>query len=406
MKDIFSKCHEFLDRPKAFDAADCDLAAELFAGISPPQNAGPWMQSNGRPLLQFSSNDYLGLAMHPEVRTEAVEMVQRYGISSPMGSRLLTGTTKHHLQLESRVAAFKRCEAALTFAAGSLAMIGTMDCLACNGDLVIMDQYAHATLVCGAKSSGARVARFRHNDLDHLERLLKRSAGRRPVAIVVDGVYSMHGDMAPLPELVRLKEDYGARLIVDDAHGTGVCGENGRGTASHFGIEDQIDLQLGTFSKAVGTTGGFVAGARAVVDYIRYNAPTFVFTKAMSLAVAAATHKALRLLEKADAQRERLLKNTQRLRQGLTADGFCFGKPQSPITPIEFAGSDALHYAHRLRKEHGIWVAPVVYPAVSLGRSMIRVIPTARHTNEDIDRLTHALSRIRAAMAEGTMTAT
>ncbi len=404
MKDIFNKCHDFLDRPKAFDAADCTVAAELFSSVSPPQNAGPWMQSNGRALLQFSSNDYLGLAMHPEVRAEAMEMVQRYGVSSPVGSRLLTGTTRYHLELENRLAEFKRCEAALTFAAGSLAMIGTLDCLAGDGDLLIMDQYAHATLVCGAKSSGARVARFRHNDLEHLERILERSAGRRPIAIVVDGVYSMHGDLAPLPELVRLKEAYGARLIVDDAHGTGVCGEQGRGTAAHFGVEGQVDLQLGTFSKAVGTMGGFAVGDRAVVDYIRYNAPTFVFTKAMPVAVAAATQKALELLEKADAQRKLLEENTQRLRQGLIAGGFHFGEPQSPITPIEVNGMDALYFAYGLRQVYGIWVAPVVYPAVPLGRSIMRVIPTARHTSADVDRLIHALPEIQASMIQGSMT--
>ncbi|MGQ9575184.1 MAG: aminotransferase class I/II-fold pyridoxal phosphate-dependent enzyme [Thermoguttaceae bacterium] len=404
MADIFDKCRKFSEGPQAIRGNARRLAAELFSSPSPADNAGPWAGSNGRRILQFSSNDYLGLAMHPEVRAAAAGVVQQYGIGAPMGSRLLTGTTEEHLELERALAQFKRTEAALTFTSGALAMMGTLACLAGPGELLILDEHAHATLVCGAKISRAEIAQFRHNDLAHLEVILRRAAGR-PAAVVVDGVYSMQGDTAPLDELVALKERYNVRLIVDDAHGTGVWGEQGRGTAARFGVEDQIDLHLGTFSKALGTAGGFVAGQAAVVSYIQYNAPTFVFTKAMPLAVVAATRKSLELLERADDRRCRLWENRLRLQQELRERGFQIGRTQTPITPIRFAGSEALYFARELRSTFGIWAAPVVYPAVPLGSSILRVIPTAMHSEEDIHLLVDALTRIRASTIVGSLVA-
>jgi 8-amino-7-oxononanoate synthase len=398
LKDIFDKCVEFIDRPKTILADDHALAAELFTSVSPVANAGPWIQANGRKMLQFSTNDYLGLAMHPDVRARATEMVERYGVCSPMGSRVLTGTTEHHLRLEEKVARFKRTEAALTFATGSMAMMGALACVAHPRDILIMDQYAHASLVCGARISGAKILYFRHNDMDDLENILKKVVDSRALAIVVDGIYSMQGDMAPLPRLVELKKKYNARLLVDDAHGTGVCGENGRGTAAHFGVEDEIDLHMGTFSKALGTIGGFACGSRVVIDYIRYNAPTFLFTKAMPISIVAATEMALELLEHADDKRKRLWENTCRLQKGVRELGFSYGSTMSPITPIRANGTDALYIAQALRQEYGIWAVPVIYPGVHLGTSIVRVIPTASHSDSDIDHLIQSLGSVSKKM--------
>lgn len=403
MKDIFDKCEEFLSASRRLDRRDRALAAGLFASVSPPANAGPWIAANGRKLLQFSSNDYLGLAMHPEVRARALEIVHEYGVCSPMGSRLLTGTTELHLELERKLAVFKRCEGAVTFPTGAMAMIGMLACLAGPGDLLVLDEHAHATLVCGARISGAKIAYFRHNDVEHLEGILCGHASAAPRAIVVDGVYSMQGDVAPLAELAVLKRKYGARLIVDDAHGTGVFGEHGRGTAAHLGVESEIDLQAGTFSKALGTIGGFVAGDAAVVEYIRYHAPTYIFSKAMPLAVAAATLKALELLQEADDRRRRLWENARRLQAGLKARGFDLGRTQSPITPVHAAGNDALYMAGELRTTYDIWAAPVIYPAVRLGASILRLIPTAMHGDAEIDSLVDALATVRGAMILGSM---
>jgi 8-amino-7-oxononanoate synthase len=405
MKDIFDKCEDFLLEPKAVDSRDLELAADLFTRTSPPNNAGPWIEAEGRELLQFSSNDYLGLAVHPDVRARAAEVVQECGISSPMGSRLMTGNTEYHAELERRVAVFKRCEAAVTFPSGAMAMIGTLACLAGPQDLLILDEQAHATLVCGARASGATVRFFRHNDVEHLESVLARSETFQSKAIVVDGIYSMGGDMGPLRELVALKREHGARLFVDDAHGTGVFGENGRGTASHLGVEEDVDLHLGTFSKAVGTIGGFVAGDGTVMEYIRYHAPTFVFSKSTPLAVVAATLVSLELLHQADDRRKKLWENANRLQQGLRQLGLDVGDTQSPITPIRLPGNDALHIADQLHRVQGIWAAPVVYPAVSLGQSILRVIPTAMHTEADVDYLVRSIGMIRGSMVLGSLSA-
>ena len=393
-KDLFEKCVDFVERPRSVSDGQVALAADLFSAVSPPANAGPWVKSEDAPYLQFSTNDYLGLASDPEVQARGAEAARQYGVSSPMGSRAMTGTTALHLELESQIAAFKRCEEALTFTTGSMAMMGMMAALAGPGDTLFMDQFAHASLVCGARISGATIVFFRHNDLDHLERLLSQRNPDSAAAIVVDGVYSMQGHLAPLPALVELKSRHGVRLIVDDAHGTGVFGPQGRGTAAHFGVEAGVDVHAGTFSKALATMGGFVAGDRAVIEYLRFNAPTMLFTKAAPLAIVAATRESLSKLEKADAQRERLHKNAKRLQEGLMANGFDIGGTQSPITPIQFCGNEALEVAHELRRAHRIWVSPVVYPAVEMGKSIIRIIPTARHTPDDVDFLIDSLMAV------------
>ena len=399
---MFDKCEAFLARAKSVTPGDQALATELFTAVSPPVNAGPRMDVNGREMLQFATNDYLGLAQHPEVRAVGLEMAERYGVCAPMGSRLLTGTTDYHLKLEDRVAKFKRTEAALTFATGSNATMGALACLAHHRDVLVMDQYAHASLVCGAKISGAKVLFFRHNDMEDLEKTLKSVENARSLAIVVDGIYSMQGDMAPLVELVALKKKYNARLLVDDAHGTGVCGEGGRGTAAHFGVEDDIDLHMGTFSKAVGTIGGFIAGSKTVVDFVRYNAPTLLFTKAMPISIVAATEKSIDILEAADDRREQLWENVCRLQGGVAKLGFSIGDTMSPITPIQANGTEALYIADSLRRDHGIWAVPVIYPGVHLGTSIVRVIPTANHTDADVDHLVSSLATVQKNLPEAT----
>ncbi len=405
MEDIFAKCREFFSGPKIVPAEELALAAEMFLAHSPVANAGPWMEFEGQKYLQLSTNNYLGLANHPEVCAAAAAVVSRFGIGAPMGSRLLTGNTEAHEELEAQLAHFKRCEAAIVFPSGALAMMGAVGCLAGPGDVLLLDEFAHTTLVCGARISQAEIRTFRHNDLDHLESQLKKIGGIRPVAIIVDGVYSMDGDTSPLRELVELKDRYGVRLIVDDAHGTGVFGPEGRGTAAFYGVEEQVDLHLGTFSKAFGTIGGFAAGSKEVIDYVRFRAPTFVFTKSMPLAVVAATRIALQLLQQGEELRQKLWANTNRLQQGLKERGFSVGRTQSPITPIEMEGAEALRVAHALRTLYRIWVTPVVYPAIRLGRSILRVIPTALHTDEDIDHFLESLTAVRASLALGSLSA-
>lgn len=403
MADLFERCFRFVEHPRIVRPEDQDLAVSVFSAIAPVENAGPWINVRGRKVLQFATNDYLGLSTHPEVRAAAADAARQCGIGAPMGSRLLTGNTVEALELERCLADFKRCDAALTFTSGALAMMGTLGCLATPRDLLILDEHVHTTLNCGAKISGAEVIHFRHNDVGHLKRTLARHAHSRPTAIVVDGIYSMAGDMAPLQDIVALKRRYGARLIVDDAHGTGVFGAQGRGTAAHLGVEPDVDLHCGTFSKAFGTAGGFVAGPRAIIEFLRYNAPTYVFTKAMPMVLVAATRKSLDLVRAADDRRARVWENRKRLQDGLVARGFRIGSTESPITPIQFEGNEALYVAQKLRTSYGIWAAPSVYPAVPMGRSILRVIPTALHTDADIDYLLEGLTAIRASMIVGAL---
>jgi 7-keto-8-aminopelargonate synthetase-like enzyme len=395
--DLLQRAEEFLKAPRTVSAEEAGLAAEMLASVSPPNNAGPWITHGDTKFLQFSTNDYLGLASAPSVREKATEIVAKYGISAPMGSRTMTGTTADHLELEQRVAELRGCEAALVFATGASAMMGLLAALAKPGDFLFLDQYAHTSLVCGAKIAGATTVFFRHNDLGHLEFLLQQYAGQGPGAIVVDGVYSMQGTVAPLAQLADLKHRFGMRLIVDDAHGTGVFGEHGGGTPLHQDVNDEVDVQAGTFSKAIATIGGFVAGPKVLVDYLRYTAPTMLFTKSIPLAVVAATMESIHLLWEGDDLREKLHRNARRLQDGLKANGFDIGRTQSPITPIQFNGNEALVVAKELRETHRIWVSPILHPAVEMGKSIIRVIPTARHTTDDIDYLIESLMACKVA---------
>jgi len=395
MPDVFDKCVKFMAQSRIVEEQHRRKAEGVLYRRMPIANAGPWMDLDGRSVLQFSTNDYLGLASDERVIGAAAEITSRYGISTPMGARPLTGTIELHVELERQLADFKRTEKALVFSSGAYAMMGAVAALAGPRDLVVLDRYAHASLVCGAKISGARMRFFQHNDLEDLEAILMETPPSRARMVVVDGVYSMQGDTAPLPDLCDLCEKYGARLIVDDAHGTGVCGASGRGTAELQNVEDRIDLHLATCSKALATTGGFAAGDALVIDYLRYTAPTILFTKAMPAAVAAATLAALAILRTEHNRRTVLWENTRFLQDELRKGGFEIGKTQTPITPIRGNGADAVHISAELYENHGICASAVLYPAVPIGTSILRVIPTARHTRADIQTLLDALCEVR-----------
>lgn len=400
MADIFDKCTKYLSQSRIVKKRrDRRAAIGVLYRQSPLDNAGPWLDIDGRQVLQFSTNDYLGLATDPRVRKAAAEIVSKYGVSAPMGARPLTGTIELHVELERELAEFKRTEKALVFSNGAHVMMGAIAALAGPRDLVILDRYAHASLVCGAKISGARVRFFRHNDVEDLEAILMETPRSLPRMVVVDSVYSMQGDIAPLNELCDLCEKHGARLLVDDAHGTGVCGENGRGTAELLGVEDRVDLHMGTFSKALATVGGFVAGESTIIEYLKYSAPTILFTKAMPACMVAATLESLRLVREAGDRRKALWRNMRMLQDGLRQVGFDIGNTQTPITPIQGNGSDALHMSDALYEKHGIWTSAVLYPAVPIGTSILRVIPTANHTREHVTILLDAMAQLRADYA-------
>jgi len=397
--DLFRKCFEFREKTRIIADQYKEVAEKIFMDTSPIENYGPRMVKDGKEFLQFSTNDYLGMTRHPDVRRAALEMVEKYGISAPMGARPLTGTTPLHLELEAEVADFKRTEASVTFSTGADAMIGAVASLFGPKDLIVADQYAHTSLLIGARVSRAELKIFRHNDVKALEKTLAQAEPGRAKGVVIDGVYSMHGDIAPIPEIVEIKNKYGARLIVDDAHGTGVNGENGRGTAERTGGEEGVDLHLGTFSKAFATSGGFAAGAAEVIFYVRFNAPTMLFTKSMSAAVAAATLASIRAARKEPERRRTLWENTKFLQDGIRELGFPLST-QTPITPLRMKGTAAVLAAAFLREKHGIWAAAVTYPAIRFGTSILRIIPTTNHSKEDIRALLHGLSDVRREIPE------
>ncbi len=392
MADIFDKCDEFWSRMRKVAGEHFDKG--VFFRQFPVTNCVPIVQVEGIEYLQISTNDYLGLATHPEVIEAASQVVVANGIGTPLGARPLTGSTELHVELEKKLAEFRRTEASLVFNLGLGAMSGTIACMVGRKEKVFVDAYAHGCLHDGARLCKGEASWFGHNDLDDLEGQLKACPLEQPKLIAVDGVYGMTGDLAPLPDLVRLKKKYNAQLFVDDAHGTGVLGENGRGTPELFGVEDEIDLHGGTFAKAFGTFGGYICGSRRAIDFIKFVSPGFVLTKALPGAMTAATIKSLELMQSMPERRTQLWENVSVLRDGLKQAGFNIGEPQGAVTSIFTRGAMALSAVRMLQDEHQILVNPVMYPAVPYGTSIIRMTPSALHTPEQMIRLVDAINEV------------
>src|SRR5262245_12300217 len=303
LEDIFSKCRED-ERVQLARAAD---AIPYYRAISSGQD--PVVMLDGQPVVMLGSNNYLGLTNHPEVKQAAADALAKYGTGCA-GSRLLNGTLDIHVDLEERLAAFTRREAALTFSTGFQVNLGVLSCLLGRGDVAILDALDHACIIDGCRLGFGRSYKFRHNDMDDLEKKLEFAKGH-PMLIVVDGVFSMEGDLAPLTTIAALKRRFGARLMVDDAHGLGVFGEHGRGTPEHFGVEGEVDLVMGTFSKSLAAIGGFIAGPKEVIDYVRLHARAEIFSAAPPPSSVAAARKALDIVEREPERRKQLWENTE-----------------------------------------------------------------------------------------------
>jgi 8-amino-7-oxononanoate synthase len=380
-------------------ALDYQLARSIRdAGIYPyfrelTSAQDPVVMIDGRERIMLGSNNYLGLTNHPEVKSAAQEALARYGTGCA-GSRLLNGTLDIHVRLEERLAVFMRREAALTFSTGFQVNLGVLSCLIDRHDTVILDALDHACIVDGARLGFGRILKFKHNDMKSLAQKLGAAAPDSGKLVVVDGVFSMEGDLAPLPEIVRLTKRHGARLMVDDAHGVGVLGACGRGTAEHFGVEADVDLVMGTFSKSLAAIGGFVAGDAVVIDFIKHNARSEIFSAAPPPASVAAAAKALEIVEREPERRKQLWETTTYMKRELRALGFDTGDSESPVIPI-VVGDDLLTFkmVHRLHEE-GVFVNCVISPAVPVGRAMIRTSYMATHTREHLDRALEALARV------------
>ena len=340
---------------------------------------------DGRRLLMLGSNSYLGLTRHPEVMAAAAQALNRYGTSCA-GSRFLNGTLDLHIELEEELARWVGKEASIVFTTGFQVNQGVISVLAGRHDWVILDSHDHASIVDGARQSMAKVVKYRHNDMGHLEEILAGVPADKGKLIVVDGVFSMEGDIARLPHLVELSDAFRAVVMVDDAHGLGVLGKEGSGTLSHFGLTDRVDFIMGTFSKSLASIGGFIAADRPSVEFLKHHARSLMFSASLPPPCAAAALAALRLIRKEPELRQRLWSNTTRMKEGLVAEGFDTGFSETPIIPVRVGEIFVLAVMCKRLEEEGIFVNPVVPPAVPPHDCLLRISLTAAHSHSQIDQ--------------------
>ena len=363
---------------------------------------GPTCEVDGREVISFSSNDYLGLTHHPRLREAAVRAVTDYGVGSG-AVRTIAGTMSLHQRLERDLAAFKGTEASLVFGSGFTANTGVMPVVAGEGDLFVSDALNHASIIDGMRLSRARREVYPHKDVEALRKVLARARAHgqpdtgepyRLILVVTDGVFSMDGDIAPLPGIVEAAEEHGAAVLVDDAHASGVLGDRGRGSVDHFGLHGRVALQVGTLSKAVGVLGGYVAGSAALRELLTQRARPFLFSTSHPPAVAAACIEALVVMQEADELFERLWANTRRFKGELARLGFDTGASETPITPVIVGESEAAIRLSDALFEAGVFVTSVVYPTVALDQARLRAIVTAAHTDEQLERALGAFDSV------------
>jgi 8-amino-7-oxononanoate synthase len=388
--DIFEKCFRF-DKVKML------ISKGLYPYFRTIESAqDPEIIMNGRRMIMVGSNNYLGLTNHPKVKEAAIEAIKKYGTGCA-GSRFLNGTLDIHVNLEEKLARFIRKESALIFSTGFQVNLGVISAIVGKDDLVIIDKMDHASIIDGCRLSFGEVKKFKHNDMSDLERLLKEYENRDKL-IVVDGVFSMEGDIAHLPDIVTLAKKYGSRIMVDDAHGIGVLGKTGRGTAEHFGIEDEVDLIMGTYSKSLASIGGFIAGSADVIHYIKHFARSLIFSASPPPASVASVSAALDIIENEPERREKLWKNTTKMFKGFKALGFEVGPSQTPIIPV-LVGEDEKAFAMGIMlQEEGVFANVAVTPAVPNGRALIRTSYMATHTDEHLNIVLDAFEKVGKAL--------
>ncbi len=336
-----------------------------------------------RSVVNLSSNNYLGLATHPRLRQAALDAVEKYGVGSG-AVRTIAGTMEIHMELERRLAAFKHVEAVVVFQSGFTANAGTVSSILSKDDVIVSDQLNHASIIDGARLSRATIKVFPHKDVDAARAILRELPTAQRKLLITDGVFSMDGDLGPLPELCAAAEEYGAVMMVDDAHASGVFGRHGSGTVDHFGCHGRVDIQVGTLSKAVGVLGGYVAGTRTLIEFLYHRARPFLFSTSHPPAVAAACIAAIDVLETEPQWMEQLWDNTRFFKSGLEALGFNTGRSQSPIIPVIVGeASRAMAMSDRLF-EKGVFAQGIGFPTVARDQARLRTIPTATHTREDL----------------------
>jgi 8-amino-7-oxononanoate synthase len=384
---VLEKCYRYEDAERVRQTG----FYSFFRVVDSAQD--PEVVIGGRRMIMLGSNNYLGLTNDPRVKEAAIEAIRKYG-SGCAGSRFLNGTLDLHVRLEERLAEFMRQEAAVTFATGFQVNLGAISCLVGKGDTVYLDKQDHACIIDGARLSFGDVRKFRHNDPRDLRRQMAVDHDTRGRLIVIDGVFSMEGDIAPLPQILAAAVEFDAAVMVDDAHGIGVLGKTGRGTAEHFDLEQDVDLIMGTFSKSMASVGGFIAGDAVVIDYIKHRARTMIFSAAPPPASVAAALATVEIMDSEPERRTRLWENARFFAEGLRSLGLDTGESKTPVIPI-VVGEDltALRMVHRLHQE-GLFVNCVLSPATPPGRALIRTSVMATHTREQLSRALDAVEKV------------
>ncbi|HTY00708.1 MAG TPA: aminotransferase class I/II-fold pyridoxal phosphate-dependent enzyme [Bacteroidota bacterium] len=388
--DLFQKCW-------SFTRADDIKAAGYYPYFRPIQeNEGPVVMIEGRKIIMAGSNNYLGLTADPRVKEAAKKAIDKYGTGCS-GSRYLTGTLDLHNQLEERLAAYYAKEACLLYSTGYQTAQGIIPTLVQKGEYVVSDRDNHACIVAGnlmAKGAFAEFVRFKHNDMDDLWRTLSKLPKNAGKLVVSDGVFSTSGTIVDLPNLVKAAHEFGARILIDDAHATGVIGKGGRGTASHFGLEEEVDMTMGTFSKTFASLGGFVVGERAVINYLKHHAPALIFSASPTPAAVAAALVALEILEKEPERIARLIANAQKMRDGFRSMGFRIIDGQTAIVPVIIGDDMRTFIFWRKLFDSGVFVNAFISPGVPNGMQMLRTSYMATHENQHLDRILETFRKI------------
>lgn len=357
---------------------------------------------NGKKVLMFGSNSYLGLTNHPKIKEAAQKAISKYGTGCA-GSRFLNGTLDIHIELENKLAQYVNKEAALLFSTGFQVNLGVLSSITGRNDYLILDEYDHASIIDGSRLSFSRTIKYSHNNMEDLEQKLYNLPAEAMKLIAVDGIFSMEGDIVKLPEIVELADKYGANIMVDDAHSLGVIGELGAGTASHFGLDDKVDMIMGTFSKSLASLGGFIAGDADTVDYLKHKARSLIFSASMPPSSVASVISALEIIQSEPERIEQLWANTRYAMQLLHEEGFDTGATESPIIPVYIRDNYKTFMVTKMLQEDGIFVNPVVSPAVPSDQSLIRFSLMATHTFSQIEEAVEKLSKAAVSLEVPTM---
>lgn len=386
--DLFKKCEEHA----IYDIAREKGIYPYFHELTTGQDTQVVME--GHDTIMLGSNNYLGMTSHPEVIKAGVEALEKYGTGCS-GSRFLNGTLDIHTKLEEELAEFLHKEAVVTFSTGFQSNLGILSAIVGRNDVILCDRENHASIYDGCRLSFGQMIRYKHSDMEDLERLLASVDPNKGILIVTDGVFSMSGEICKLPEIVKLAKKYGARIMVDDAHGLGVLGEHGRGTAEHFGLEDEVDIYMGTFSKSLGSLGGYMATTKNVAEYVKHCSRPYIFSASITPASVASARKSLEILKREPERVKALHDISAYMREGLKANNIDIIDSTTPIIPIYTYEDEKTFIACKMLLERGVYVNPVISPATPVGQSLLRTSYTATHTKEQID---YAIKQIKEVL--------